>query len=132
MSQWKIIRDPWRYWGQLTDPPPQGLDDRNRQNNCGAECTSMLLEYVTGVELSAAVIKDMMRGDEYVGYLSWGDMAYFWSRFCATKTMLILFCLETYNSLRAIPRRQKRHNLGFGEESLPRLNLGRSPLDSLA
>jgi hypothetical protein len=58
---------PWWNWNQLNDWTADGLPDKNRLYNCGPESVAECLKYLTGVELPADYIKDVMYGEGYVG-----------------------------------------------------------------
>jgi hypothetical protein len=60
----------WPYtWSQLTDwTSDADKTDENKFNNCGPECLSMVIKWVTGYEDSADTIKDRIKGDAHVGF----------------------------------------------------------------
>ncbi len=58
---------PWWNWNQLNDWTADGLPDKNRLYNCGPESVAECLKYLTGVELPADYVKDVMYGEGYVG-----------------------------------------------------------------
>lgn len=66
---------PWPYWNQLDDWTSDGRPDENRARNCGWECCAMVIEYITGVELSADFLKDRVYGEDYTGNAYAWDMA---------------------------------------------------------
>jgi hypothetical protein len=59
---------PWPNWSQLYDWTADGRPDENRLNNCGPESVADCLKYLTGIELPADYIKDVMYGEAYTGY----------------------------------------------------------------
>lgn len=81
---WNIELEPWPYWSQLTDWTADGADDENRLNDCGPECVAMALKYLTGVELPADYVKDVMKGQGYQGYTTADDLRAFLGRYCET------------------------------------------------
>lgn len=58
---------PWSYWNQLDDWTADGKVDENAKRNCLWECAAMVIEFITGVELSADFLKDRVYGDGYTG-----------------------------------------------------------------
>jgi hypothetical protein len=89
MAPWKIELTPWPYWSQLHDWTADGQQDENRIYDCGPECVAMVLKYLTGVELPADYIKDVMKGEGYVGYTSVDDLRGFLQRYCETPCEVI-------------------------------------------
>lgn len=70
---------PWDYWCQTADPAQDGDggSGNNAPNDCGPECASMALAYLSGVVLDADYIKDCMKGAGYQGYTSLDDLVRF-------------------------------------------------------
>jgi hypothetical protein len=86
---WHIELHPWPFWSQLHDWTFDGRPDINKYNDCGPESVAMCLKYLTGVELPAEYIKDVMKGSGYVGYTSVEDLAGFLSRYCECPTEIL-------------------------------------------
>jgi hypothetical protein len=57
--------------------------DENRWNNCGPECVAMCVRHITGVELPADYVKDVMYGQPYVGYTFIPKLVDFLERRCS-------------------------------------------------
>lgn len=78
--------NPWPLYNQLNDwtVDADGIDE-NRENNCGPESVAMCLKYLTGVELPADFIKDVVRGDGYKGYTFMTDLSGFLQRRCEVR-----------------------------------------------
>jgi hypothetical protein len=55
-------------WSQLNDWTADGRPDENAYNNCGPESVAACLRYLTGIELPADYIKDVMYGEKHLGY----------------------------------------------------------------
>ena len=74
---------PWPFYNQLKDwtVDVDGVDE-NAKNNCGPESVAMCLKYLTGVELPADFIKDVMKGPHYTGYTFTSDLTKFLEEKC--------------------------------------------------
>jgi hypothetical protein len=69
---------PWPMWNQMNDwTTDVDKTDENRENNCGPESVASCLKYLTGIELPADFIKDVMRGQAYMGYTFVSDLVKF-------------------------------------------------------
>lgn len=74
---------PWPAYNQR-----KGLafdDDKkseNADNNCGPTSVAMCLKYLTGVEIPADFIKDVMYGPEYLGYTYDNELRAFLEKRC--------------------------------------------------
>ena len=69
---------PWPLKNQLTDVLLK--DNRinpNAENNCGPTSVAMVLEYLTGVDLPADLIKTMLYGLDFKGYTFMNDLSKF-------------------------------------------------------
>jgi hypothetical protein len=74
---------PWPNWTQLNDWTADGRPDENRFNNCGPESVAECLKYLTGIELPADYIKDVMYGEAYTGYTNIPPIVDFLQKKCA-------------------------------------------------
>jgi len=84
---WNIELKPWPFWSQLSDWTADGQPDENAANDCGPESVAMCLKYLTGVELPADYIKDVMYGEGYTGYTDVEHLERFLSRFTETRAV---------------------------------------------
>ena len=66
---------PWPDWNQRTDPGDGGEVSQNAMNDCGPESVAEVVWHLTGVELEADYIKDVIKGEGYVGYTSVADLS---------------------------------------------------------
>lgn len=75
--------NPWPLYNQMNDwtVDADGIDE-NRENNCGPESVAMCLKYLTGVELPADFIKDVLYGQDFTGYTFMNDLARFLQKRC--------------------------------------------------
>jgi hypothetical protein len=73
---------PWPNWSQMNDWTADGRPDENRFNNCGPEAVADCLKYLTGIELPADYIKDVMYGEAYTGYTDIPPIVDFLQRLC--------------------------------------------------
>ncbi len=76
-----ILLEPWPNWNQRYDwsPDPIRLPDTNRLNNCGPEVVAETVKYLTGVELPAVYIKDVMYSQDFQGYTDFSHLARFFA-----------------------------------------------------
>ncbi len=75
--------NPWPLYNQMNDwtVDADGVDE-NKENNCGPESVAMCLKYLTGVELPADFIKDVLYGQDFTGYTFMNDLARFLQKRC--------------------------------------------------
>jgi hypothetical protein len=76
------VLGPWAAWTQLNDLTADGRLDENRFNNCGPEAVAECLKYLTGIELPADFIKDVMYGEAYSGYTDVPHLVNFLQKRC--------------------------------------------------
>lgn len=75
---------PWPKFNQLKDwTTDVDQSDENAENNCGPESVAMCLKYLTGVELPADFIKDVMYSPTYTGYSFDDKLSEFMEKRCA-------------------------------------------------
>jgi hypothetical protein len=83
---------PWPYgWCQLRDPAGTGQagSGPNANNDCGPECCSEVIYYLTAVETSAAYLCDRVKGPDYVGYTSLDDLQQILATVAHTRTGIV-------------------------------------------
>ncbi len=73
---------PWPLWSQRNDWTADGRPDENATNNCGPESVAECLKYLTGIELPADFIKDVMYGESHLGYTDVQHMVTFLQQKC--------------------------------------------------
>jgi hypothetical protein len=88
---WNIELKPWPFWSQLGDwTAADGQPDENAQNDCGPECVAMALKYLTGIEMPADYIKDVMYGEGYTGYTDVAHLERFFNQLTETRVVIML------------------------------------------
>jgi hypothetical protein len=68
---------PWPYDWRQTSDTSEDLDHaaENAAYDCGPESYSALIWHVTQVEIAADTLKDTVKGDGFIGYLTCDDVA---------------------------------------------------------
>lgn len=81
-SKWKVGFPSWPDWGQNVDWTSDGQPDENAKNNCLPESLAECIKYITKVELSADLIKDIEYGEAYTGFTDFNHSTDFLKRYC--------------------------------------------------